>query len=79
MSSALGQALSPLNKHGVGRTGVTNSTSQRRKEMPRKDTSQGHSKLGDLESWSPDSEVLGSPRVGPEETSPTQLFAELTV
>lgn len=49
--------------HAVSRTGATNSTSQGRNQKPLKETSQGYSKLKDLECWPSDSEAPGSPLV----------------
>lgn len=46
--------------HEINGTGATNSTSQGRNQKPRKEISQGHSKLKDLECWSSDSEALGT-------------------
>ena len=74
MSSASRQALSLLNSHEVSGTGVTNSISHRRNQLPRKETSQGHPNLQNpgLQII----EALGSPLVGPEETLWTQLPGE---
>ena len=74
VSSASRQALSLLNSHEVSGTGVTNSISHRRNQLPRKETSQGHPNLQNpgLQIL----EALGSPLVGPEETLWTQLPGE---